>query len=105
MTWCSASSRAIFEPVVRTVAAQYESQRQGGDIVIEARGSEDGVSQRWNLTGAGVALSCFTLVVHKDIDLGPDGSDITNADVAPHRWVLFTVCSPVKGRYPRACCP
>ncbi|MFE2643840.1 PstS family phosphate ABC transporter substrate-binding protein [Streptomyces nigra] len=87
-----------FEPVVRTIAEQYESKCQGADIVIEARGSEDGVSQlaelgerspdaarsviafsdgpmggRWNLTGTEVALSFFTLVVHPGIDLGPRG--------------------------------
>ncbi|MFE5191176.1 substrate-binding domain-containing protein [Streptomyces sp. NPDC056628] len=87
-----------FEPVVRTIAEQYESKCQGADIVIEARGSEDGVSQlaeleerspddartviafsdgpmgeRWDLTEAEVALSFFTLVVHQDIDLGPRG--------------------------------
>ncbi|CAL9656044.1 PstS family phosphate ABC transporter substrate-binding protein [Streptomyces sp. enrichment culture] len=87
-----------FEPVVRTIAAQYADKCQGADISVEARGSEDGVSQlaelgerspsaarsviafsdgpmgeRWDLTGTEVALSFFTLVVHKDVDLGPRG--------------------------------
>jgi ABC-type phosphate transport system substrate-binding protein len=87
-----------FEPVVRTIAERYEAKCQGADISVEARGSEDGVSQlaelggrspgaarsviafsdgpmgkRWNLTGTRVALSFFTLVVHKDVDLGPRG--------------------------------
>ncbi|MEU3854364.1 substrate-binding domain-containing protein [Streptomyces sp. NPDC029554] len=87
-----------FEPVVRTIAEQYEAKCEGADISVEARGSEDGVSQlaelgerspsaarsviafsdgpmgrRWDLTGTEVALSFFTLVVHKDVDLGPRG--------------------------------
>ncbi|MET9762265.1 substrate-binding domain-containing protein [Streptomyces sp. NPDC006372] len=87
-----------FEPVVQTLAQQYEDKCQGADISVEARGSEDGVSElaqlgersansarsviafsdgpmgrRWNLRGKEVALSFFTLVTHKDIDLGPRG--------------------------------
>ncbi|MFI8165786.1 PstS family phosphate ABC transporter substrate-binding protein [Streptomyces sp. NPDC085931] len=87
-----------FEPVIRTIAEQYEAKCRGADISVEARGSEDGVSRlaelgerspsaarsviafsdgpmgkRWNLTGTQVALSFFTLVVHQDVDLGPRG--------------------------------
>jgi ABC-type phosphate transport system substrate-binding protein len=87
-----------FEPVVRTLAKQYENKCQGADISVEVRGSEDGVfelaelgersasaaqsvitfsdgpmGERWDLTGKEVAVSFFTLVVHKDIDLGPHG--------------------------------
>ncbi|MBG0853589.1 substrate-binding domain-containing protein [Streptomyces spinoverrucosus] len=87
-----------FEPVVRTLAKQYENKCEGADISVEARGSEEGVAElaelareskdeaksviafsdgpmgeRWNLTEKKVALSVFTLVVHKDIDLGTHG--------------------------------
>ncbi|MGP4086813.1 substrate-binding domain-containing protein [Streptomyces sp. KR55] len=87
-----------FEPVVATLAEQYESKCAGADISVETRGSEDGVAEladlagqsknsarsviafsdgpmgeRWNLEGRKVALSVFTLVVHKDIELGSHG--------------------------------
>ncbi|MFG3656764.1 substrate-binding domain-containing protein [Streptomyces sp. NPDC047706] len=87
-----------FEPVVSTLAEQYENKCEGADITVEARGSEDGVAElaelgaesrnaarsviafsdgpmgeRWDLTGERVALSVFTLVVHPDVELGPHG--------------------------------
>ncbi|GAA3299840.1 substrate-binding domain-containing protein [Streptomyces cinereospinus] len=87
-----------FEPVVRTLAEQYEAKCEGADILVQARGSEDGVGElarlagssrdearsviafsdgamgeRWNLTGRKVALSFFTLVVHPGVELGAHG--------------------------------
>lgn len=87
-----------FEPVVQTLAERYESKCEGAHISVEARGSEQGVAElaalggqskndarsviafsdgplgeRLNLKGKKVALSVFTVVVHKDIDLGSHG--------------------------------
>ncbi|MFI6207471.1 substrate-binding domain-containing protein [Streptomyces sp. NPDC051041] len=87
-----------FEPVVETLARQYEDKCQGADIAVETRGSEEGVAElsrlgrrseddarsviafsdgpmgeRWGLVGEPVALSVFTLVVHPDVDLGEHG--------------------------------
>ncbi|MFI8188689.1 PstS family phosphate ABC transporter substrate-binding protein [Streptomyces sp. NPDC085946] len=89
-----------FAPVLRTLAREYEKDCAGADITVEARGSEAGVKE---LAAAGarsaerarsviafsdgpmgdrlglrqwrrpVALSVFTLVVHADVDLGPQG--------------------------------
>ncbi|WP_414497262.1 substrate-binding domain-containing protein [Streptomyces sp. CRN 30] len=87
-----------FEPVLQTLAEQYESQCDGADITVRARGSEEGVAElaalgarskdaarsvitfsdgrmgeRWNLKEKKIALSVFTLVVHEDVELGPAG--------------------------------
>ncbi|MBV7696125.1 substrate-binding domain-containing protein [Streptomyces sp. TRM70350] len=87
-----------FEPVVRTLAKQYENKCEDADISVEARGSEAGVTElaqlarqskddarsviafsdgplgeSLNLEGEKVAVSVFTVVVHRDIDLGPHG--------------------------------
>ncbi|MGW3724768.1 substrate-binding domain-containing protein [Streptomyces sp. NPDC000851] len=93
-----------FEPVIEKLAKQYEKKCEGADISVETRGSEAGVAElahlaeqseesarnviafsdgpmgkRWNLKGEKVALSVFTLVVHKDdepdkdVDLGSGG--------------------------------
>ncbi|MFC9914811.1 substrate-binding domain-containing protein [Streptomyces sp. NPDC059862] len=87
-----------FEPVIEKLAKQYEKKCEGADISVETRGSEDGVAElarlaeqseesarnviafsdgpmgkRWNLKGEKVALSVFTLVVHKDVELGSHG--------------------------------
>ncbi|WP_053756566.1 MULTISPECIES: substrate-binding domain-containing protein [Streptomyces] len=87
-----------FEPVVETLARQYENKCEGADISVQTRGSEDGVAElaalggqsqnaarsviafsdgpmgeRWSLEGKRVALSVFTLVVHRGVELGSHG--------------------------------
>ncbi|QOV36745.1 substrate-binding domain-containing protein [Streptomyces ferrugineus] len=90
-----------FEPVISTLARQYENKCAGAEIDVETRGSEAGVAElaaladrskgaarsviafsdgplgeRLGLKGKKVALSVFTLVVNDGIDLGPDGLSV-----------------------------
>ncbi|MFD5859136.1 substrate-binding domain-containing protein [Streptomyces chartreusis] len=87
-----------FEPVITTLAKQYEGKCAGADIDVQTRGSEAGVAElaaladrsksrarsvvafsdgplgdRFGLKGKKVALSVFTLAVNDGVDLGPEG--------------------------------
>lgn len=84
-----------FEPVISTLAKQYEGKCAGAEIHVEARGSEAGVAElaksreesvvafsdgplgeRLGLEGKKVALSVFTLVANDGIDLGRAGLSV-----------------------------
>ncbi|TXS35192.1 phosphate ABC transporter substrate-binding protein [Streptomyces sp. uw30] len=90
-----------FEPVISTLAKQYEGKCAGAEIDVQTRGSESGVAElaaladrsksrarsviafsdgplgdRLGLKGKKVALSVFTLAVNDGIDLGPDGLSV-----------------------------
>jgi ABC-type phosphate transport system substrate-binding protein len=86
-----------FQPVLRTLAGNYEKECAGAEIAVQARGSEAGIADlaatgartkgfpsviafsdgpmgaRLKLHGDKVALSVFTLVAHTGLDFGPDG--------------------------------
>ncbi|MFG1666368.1 substrate-binding domain-containing protein [Streptomyces sp. Y7] len=87
-----------FEPVITTLAKQYENKCAGAEIEVQTRGSEAGVAElgaladrsksaarsvvafsdgplgdRLGLKGKKVALSVFTLAVNDGVDVGPKG--------------------------------